>query len=259
MTSTDALADRTAPEQSAPRDPFARAKPSDAYWVQLKPVFKARMLVHPEKLAQIAVTQEQAGLLELLRLQVRFEGEPLAESGNRMEVLVDHKRKRVRFGPIEGVQIQPGQRGLGTFMLAQLIHWCQRYCGDYAVTPITLRDSDSATEDARKARDTILSHAGFSITPLDSEAGTAIAQANRVNDLIGSWNTERIQPLQVNNLLAQLREHEGLNQKQSAQINQLESAIASYKRSDLGNRFAIGCLIVFSIFQALMLLWVVLR
>ena len=56
MTSTDALADRTPPEQSAPRDPFARAKPSDAYWVQLKPVFKARMLVHPEKLAQIAVT-----------------------------------------------------------------------------------------------------------------------------------------------------------------------------------------------------------
>ncbi|HCB44426.1 MAG TPA: hypothetical protein DEP56_15180, partial [Pseudomonas sp.] len=93
----------------------------------------------------------------------------------------------------------------------------------------------------------------------DSEAGTAIAQANRVNDLIGSWNTERIQPLQINNLLAQLREHEGLTQKQSAQINQLESAIASYKRADLGNRFAIGCLIVFSIFQALMLLWVVLR
>ena len=259
MSPTDTLDEGVATEHSAPKDPFARAKPSDSYWVQLKPVFKARILVHPERLAQIAVTQESIASLELLRLQVRFEGEPLPETGNRMEVMVDHKRKRVRFGPVDGVQIVPAQRGLATFMLAQLIHWCQRYCGDYAVTPITLRDSDSATEDARKARDTILSHAGFSITPLDSEAGTAIAQANRVNDLIGSWNTERIQPLQVNNLLAQLREHESLNQKQSAQINQLESAIASYKRADLGNRFAIGCLIVFSIFQALMLLWVVLR
>lgn len=259
MTQTDTLDDNATPEQTAPRDPFARAKPSDSYWVQLKPVFKARILVHPERLAQIAVTQERIGALELLRLQVRFEGEPLPEIGNRVEVLVDHKHKRVRFGPIEGVQIQPAQRGLGTFMFAQLIHWCQRHCGDYAVTPITLRSSDGTTEDARTARDNILTHAGFNITPLDGEPGAALAQANRVNDLIGSWNTERIQPLQINTLLAQLRESETQNQKQEARINQLQAAIASYKRSDLGNRFAIGCLIAFSIFQALMLLWVVLR
>lgn len=259
MSPTDTLDDIPSPEQAAPRDPFARAKPSDSYWVQLKPVFKARILVHPERLAQIAVTQERIASLELLRLQVRFEGEPLPEIGNRMEVLVDHKRKRVRFGPLEGVQITPAQRGLGTFMLAQLIHWCQRYCGDYAVTPITLRSSDCPSEDARTARDGIFNHAGFNITPLDGEPGAALAQANRVNDLIGSWNTERIQPLQINTLLAQLRENETLNQKQEARINQLQAAIASYKRSDLGNRFAIGCLIAFSIFQALMLLWVVLR
>ena len=259
MSPTDTLDDIPETEQTAPKDPFARAKPSDSYWVQLKPIFKARVLVHPERLAQIAVTQESIASLELLRLQVRFEGEPLPEAGNRVEVLVDHKRKRVRFGPVDGVQIVPAQRGLGTFMLAQLIHWCQRYCGDYAVTPITLHSSASPTEDARTARDAILNRAGFNITPIDGEAGAALAQANRVNDLIGSWNTERIQPLQINTLLAQLRENETLNQKQETRINQLEAAIASYKRSDLGNRFAIGCLIAFSIFQALMLLWVVLR
>ena len=83
--------------------------------------------------------------------------------------------------------------------------------------------------------------------------------ANRVNDLIGSWNTEKIQPLQINSLLGQLREHEALNHKQTVQLNQLQNMIANYKRTDIGNRFAIGCLIVFCIFQALMLLWVVLR
>ncbi|MCC4262694.1 hypothetical protein LL270_18900 [Pseudomonas aestusnigri] len=259
MSPTDTLDEGVATEHSAPKDPFARAKPSDSYWVQLKPVFKARILVHPERLAQIAVTQESIASLELLRLQVRFEGEPLPETGNRMEVMVDHKRKRVRFGPVDGVQIVPAQRGLGTFMLAQLIHWCQRYCGDYAVTPIALHNSDSANEDARSARDAILSRAGFTITPIEGEPGAALAQANRVNDLIGSWNTERIQPLQINTLLTQLRETEALNQKQEGRINQLQAAIASYKRSDLSNRFAIGCLIAFSIFQALMLLWVVLR
>ncbi|MEH6566097.1 MAG: hypothetical protein V7756_12285 [Halopseudomonas sp.] len=259
MSETNTVQTDVNPEPSALRDPFARAKPSDFYWVQLKPVFKARVLVHQEKLAQIAVTQEKAGGLELLRLQVRFEGEALPESGNCLEVMVDHKRQRVRLGPISNITIQPAQRGLGTFMLAQLIHWCQRYCGDYAVTPISLRSEDFKSGDARAAVEQMLSRAGFTLTNLDEESGNSVAQANRVNDLIGSWNTDKIQPLQINSLLGQLREHEALSVKQTAQLNNLQSVIASYKRTDMGNRFAIGCLIVFSIFQALMLLWVVLR
>ncbi|HDY97932.1 MAG TPA: hypothetical protein ENH72_05535 [Pseudomonas sabulinigri] len=259
MSETDTLVPELSPEPTVIRDPFVRAKPSDFYWVQLKPVFKARVLVHTEKLAQIAVTQEKAGSLELLRLQFRFEGEALPDIGNRLEVLVDHQRQRVRFGPISGVSIQPAQRGLGTFMLAQLIHWCQRYCGDYAITPINLRADDFKNADARAAFENILSRAGFTISTLEEGSGNGAAQANRVNDLIGSWNTEKIQPLQIGSLLDQLREHESLNQKQAAQMNKLQNLIASYKRTDIGNRFAIGCLIVFSIFQALMLLWVVLR
>ena len=259
MSETDALSPESSTEATAPRDPFARAKPSDFYWVQLKPVFKARILVHQEKLAQIAVTQEKLGLLELLRLQVRFEGEPLPASGNCLEVLVDHKRKRVRFGPVAEVNIHPAQRGLGTFMLAQLIHWCQRYCGDYAVTPITLYAASFASSETRAALEQILTRAGFTISPPDEESKNSVAMANRVNDLIGSWNTERIQPLQISTLLGQLREHETLTHKQTAHINQLKNMIANYKRADMGNRFAIGCLIVFCIFQALMLLWVVLR
>ena len=259
MSEIDTSTSEASPEAEVARDPFARAKPSDFYWVQLKPVFKARILVHQEKLAQIAVTQEKLGLLELLRLQVRFEGEALPASGNRLEVLVDHKRKRVRFGPISDLSIQPAQRGLGMFMLAQLIHWCQRYCGDYAVTPISLNTENFSNNDARTALEQILTRAGFSINTLDEESKNSVAMANRVNDLIGSWNTEKIQPLQINSLLGQLREHEVLNHKQTVQLNQLQNMIANYKRTDIGNRFAIGCLIVFCIFQALMLLWVVLR
>ena len=228
MSETDTLVPELSPEPTVIRDPFVRAKPSDFYWVQLKPVFKARVLVHTEKLAQIAVTQEKAGSLELLRLQFRFEGEALPDIGNRLEVLVDHQRQRVRFG-------------------------------DYAITPINLRADDFKNADARAAFENILSRAGFTISTLEEGSGNGAAQANRVNDLIGSWNTEKIQPLQIGSLLDQLREHESLNQKQAAQMNKLQNLIASYKRTDIGNRFAIGCLIVFSIFQALMLLWVVLR
>ena len=92
MSETNTLVPELSPEPTVIRDPFVRAKPSDFYWVQLKPVFKARVLVHTEKLAQIAVTQEKAGSLELLRVQFRFEGEAIPDTGNRLEVLVDHQR-----------------------------------------------------------------------------------------------------------------------------------------------------------------------
>jgi hypothetical protein len=55
-----------------------------------------------------------------------------------------------------------------------------------------------------------------------------------------------------------LREQELVNNKQSVQMAQLQRTIDQYRSNDTGQRFAIGCLIVFAVFQALMLLWIVL-
>ena len=64
--------------------------------------------------------------------------------------------------------------------------------------------------------------------------------------------------LQVTELLRQLREQETVSHKQTLQMTQLQRTIDQFQSNDTGQRFAIGCLIVFAIFQALMLLWVVL-
>ena len=248
-----------AQEPAPPRDPFAHARPSEYYWIQLKPVYKGRLMLHGERLAQVAVTHERVASLELLRLELRIEEDSVPPGTNYMEMLVDHRHQRVRFGPLQGLRIFPAQRGVGGFLLAQLIDWAQRKYADYAVTPITLHAAEVADGEARQIRERLLKRAGFHQSYNDEGRTQGKAQANRVGDLVDSWNVERVQRLHVGELLQQLREQETQNRQQLAQITTLQARLEEYQRNDLGHRFAIGCLIVFSIFQALMLLWVVLR
>lgn len=256
---SDELPQGAVAEPAPPRDPFAHARPSEYYWIQLKPVYKGRLMLHGERLAQIAVTHERVASLELLRLELRIDEESVPQGTNYLELLVDHKHQRVRFGPLQGVRIFPAHRGVGGFLLAQLIDWAQRKYADYAVTPISLQAGDVADEEARQMRERLLKRAGFHQT-YDNEARTqGKAQANRVGDLVASWNIERVQRLHVGEILQQLRDQELQNRQQLAQLTTLQARLDEFKRNDLGHRFAIGCLIVFSVFQALMLLWVVLR
>lgn len=262
MSDTPQTAKERASKPEAPsrpsRDPFARMRISDLYWIQLKPVYRNRKVAQPERLAMVTVFQDQAAHLEVFRLQVRLEGEPLVEEANHIDVLVDHRNRRVRFSPVSGLRMQPAQRGIGSFLLAQLIEWCQRRYGEYAVAPILLQNDDATSEEARQVRSKLLSRAGFDISKPDGESTISHARATRVDELISQWNTERIGVLHVADLLRQLREQETVNQQQAAQMAQLQRRVDHYQSNDTGQRFAIGCLIVFAVFQALMLLWVVL-
>lgn len=259
MSASTHTIDMPPPAEQARKDPFARARPTQFYWIQLKPVYKGRQLAHPERLAQVAVTNERVASLELLRLQVQVDGDPAQPEGNRLEVLVDHNHQRLRFGPPEGLKMVPAGRGLSGFLLAQAIDWCQRRCAGYVVTPIILRAADVGSDDARTARDKLLRAAGFELSYVDEALAEGRAQTGDLAHLISSWDRERVEPLEVASLLAQLREQEGVNLKHQVQINTLRAMIDSHKRNDLGHRFAIGCLMVFSVFQALLLLWIVLR
>ena len=244
-------------ESAPPRDPFAYAHPSEYYWIQLKPVYKGRLMLHGERLVQVAVTHEQVASLELLRLEIRTDEDSAATGTNYLELLVDHKHQRVRFGPLQGVHIFPAKRGVAGFLLAQLIDWAQRKYAEYRVTPIILHPLPD--DETLQLRERLLKRAGFHRT-YDNEARTqGKAQANRVGDLVASWNIERVQRLHVGEMLQQLRDQELQNRQQLAQLTTLQARLEEYKRNDLGHRFAIGCLIIFSVFQALMRLWVVLR
>lgn len=241
---------------AAPRDPFARAQPSEHFWVLLRPVFKARQLIHAEKLARVSITHQRIGRLELLRLDVRLEGDLASAEGNRLEVLADHDSRRLRFGPTAGVSIAPGRRGLGGLLLARLIDWCHRHCAEYVVTPILLPAADA---EAAAIREKMLRRAGFDIQYLDESTQQARAQVRQAADLISTWDAQRVEPIDMSELLKRLREQESENLKLQTQLNVTQARIEQCRRVDLGNRFAIGCLVTFSIFQAVLLLWVVLR
>lgn len=245
-------------QASPARDPFARMRVIDLYWIQLKPVYKGRQIAQPERLAMVTVYQDQAAHLEMYRLQVQVDGEPPVEGANHMEVLVDHRNRRVRFAPVSGLRMQPAQRGIGGFLLARLIEWCQRRYGEYAVAPVLLRHDESIGEETRQIRDKLLARAGFEITQAEDETAVGHARAARVDELISQWNTDRVGVLQVAELLRQLREQESLSHRQAAQLVQLQRTIEQFQSNDTGQRFAIGCLIIFAVFQALMLLWIVL-
>lgn len=241
---------------AAPRDPFACAQPSEHFWVLLRPIFKARQLIHAEKLARVSVTHQRIGRLELLRLDVRLEGEPAPVEGNRVEVLADHDNRRLRFGPVTGVTIVPDRRGLGGLLLARLIDWCLRHCGEYVVTPILL---PAAEAHACAIREKLLRRAGFDIQYLDESTRQGRAQVRQAADLISTWDAQRVEPIDMAELLKRLREQETENLRLQTQLNVTQARIEQCRRNDLGNRFAIGCLVTFSIFQAVLLLWVVLR
>lgn len=259
-THSESQQDASEPKPAAPpRDPFARSRPADMYWLQLKPLFRNRQMVQSEALIQVAVTQDRIGSLELLRLQIRKEGEPLPTAGNTLEVRIDHKHQRIRFSPLGSINLQPEGRGLGGFMLGQLIDWCQRLCPEYSVTPISLTPGQAATQEERQIRESLLRRAGFTLEYSNEKQTEGRALANRVKDLMSGWNTDKVQPLSVSDLLRQLREKETEQQKQTSELNVLKARLDVSKRNDLSHRFAIGCLIVFAIFQALLLLWVVLR
>ncbi len=240
------------------RHPFARLRLLDVQWVLLKPVFKGRQMVQPERLARVTASHERVAMLELYRLEAKVDGEQTPDRGNQLEVMVDHRNRRVRFGPTDELLISPPGRGLGGFMLSQLIDWLQVQCPYYLVTPLPLVDKD-LTDQARQARDRLLQRAGFELHYPDRATGLGRAQIADVAALIPGWNTDRLQPCQVSDLLAQLREQESLLLRQQAQTNTLRATLESYQRTDAGHRFAIGCLLVFSLFQALLLFWVVMR
>lgn len=252
MSSEPTIIDQV--QASPPRDPFVRAQPSDYFWVVLRPVYKARQLIHPERLVRIAITNQKVGKLELLRLEAKAENESPTPDANRVELLIDHGNQRLRFGPAR-VQIAPSRRGLGGFLLAWLIDWCHRSCPDYVVTPILFQDGGDA--DSREMREKLLRRAGFDIQDLDQ--GKLRAQVRRAGDLISSWDKQRVEPAEIGGLLQRLREQETETLKAQANCNTLKAQIEQLRRHDIGSRFAIGCLITLAIFQAVLLLWVVLR
>ncbi|WP_043309787.1 hypothetical protein [Pseudomonas sp. ML96] len=195
----------------------------------------------------------------LLRLTVELPGQRLRREQNLLEVWVDHRSREVRFGADKGLQIEPANRGLGRFLLAQGIAWARQRWGSYTVEGGSLAVKDVLSEDARLRRDHFLRIQGFEVAYQDLAQIKASYSASRVSVLNPEWNQEKVQVLDLLDCGAMLQQADQNLHEQQLKITKLERQIDMLRREDSGLRFTIACLVALALFQAGLLIWIATR
>src|SRR5690606_27047285 len=147
----------------------------------------------PLRFAQLGRVERHSPTLSMLRLWVQFPEQSLRKDANLLEVWADHRSKEVRLGPDRGLQMDPINRGLGRFLLAQGIAWAQHKYADYSVEGLALHAKDALSDDARGRRDAFLKAQGFAVQYLDPAQLKGRCSAATVGDLSDHWQTEKVQ------------------------------------------------------------------
>lgn len=207
----------------------------------------------PLRFAQFSRIERHNQKESLLRLSVALPGQSLKKDQNCLEVWVDHQQKEVRF---ETLQIDPPNRGLGRFLMAQAIDWAQQKWSHYAVKSGDLPFRNLLSEDARLRRDHALRQQGFEVSYPDEGQMRAEYRAARVSALETEWNEEKVQVLDELDCAAMLEQADTQLRDQEALIRKHEDRITWLKREDSGLRFTVTCLVAFALFQAGLLIWI---
>ena len=187
------------------------------------------------------------------------QGQRLRPEQNRLEVWADHRNREVRFGADKGLAIEPANRGLGRFLLAQGIAWARQRWGSYTVEGGALAVKDVLSEDARLRRDHFLRIQGFEVAYQDLAQVKAGYSASRVSVLNPEWNREKVQMIDLLDCGAMLQQADQNLHEQQVKIGKLEHRVEALKREDSGLRFTIACLVALTLFQAGLLIWIATR
>lgn len=240
--------------------PWADLDPEQFRLLRLAPLPTDRTSgVRPLRFAQLGRVSRHSKAQSLLRLSVQLPGQWPRKEQNRLDVWIDHQRQEVRFGPDKGLSLDPGNRGLGRFLLAQGIAWARQHCAHYQVEGGALPARDSLGEDERLRRDHCLRTLGFVVEYLDPLQLKARYGVARVADLDGSWNTEKVQLVELLDAAAMLEQADQSLREQDVKCRKLVQRIDQLKREDGSLRFSIGCLLAFCLFQAGLLIWMATR
>lgn len=213
----------------------------------------------PLRFIQLGRVERHAKDLSLLRLSLQVPGQRTHREQNLLEVWADHQRKEVRFGPDKGLSVEPANRGLGRFLLAQGIAWARQRYAHYQVEGGALPTKDNFNEAARARRDHALKAQGFTIEYSDPLQLKPFYSAARVSSLHGDWQTEKVQIIELLDAAAMLQQADQRLQEQEVKLRKLEEKLERLKREDSGLRFTITCLVAFSLFQAGLLIWIATR
>lgn len=213
----------------------------------------------PLRFIQLGRVERLGKQHSLLRLTLQLPGQRVRKEQNIFEIWADHEQRTVRFGPDTGLLVQPENRGLGRFMLAQGISWARQHFAHYQVANTPLPSKDAFSDEARARRDHCLQAQGFVVEYLDPLNIKAQCGAPRVSSLHGDWHTEKVQIIELLDAANILQQADQSLHEQGVKVRKLEARIDVFKREDGGLRFTITCLVTFCMFQAGLLIWMATR
>lgn len=213
----------------------------------------------PLRFVQLGRAERHSPEQSLLRLSIDLPGKRVRSEQNVLDIWADHRRREVRFGADKGLQIEPVNRGIGRFLMAQGILWARQRWPNYRVEGGALAVTNILSDDARLLRDHFLRALGFEVEYQDMLQLKATYGAQSVSALIGEWNRERVQQVEPLEAGAMLQQADQNLHEQEIKIRKLEHRIELLKRDDSSLRFTIGCLVTLALFQAGLLIWIATR
>lgn len=259
--SSPALNDNEAqvPETPQPH-PWAELAPDRFRLLRLSPLATDRDTgARPLRFVELAQIERHTSQQSLLKLFVRLPGQLLSKKHNVLEIWADHRAKELRFGPDSGLHMEPANRGLGRFLLAQGALWAQKRWAHYLVEGGSLPAKDITGEDMRLRRDYCLQTQGFDVLYPEPQQLKATYGAPRVSTLRPDWNTEKVQIIELKDAAAMLEQADRNLQEQEKKIRDIQERLDKFRREDGTLRFTIACLVAFSLFQAGLLIWIATR
>ena len=255
MTDTHKSPDTTPPE--AAELPWADVEAEHRRMLRLAPLKTDRSTGgRPLRFVEFGYAERNNKERSLLRMSITLPGQRVRKEQNHLDVWVDHEQRRVHFGPDSGVQIEPLNRGIGRFLAAQGITWAKKKWASYSFEAMDLSNKDALVEDTRLRRDHFLRVHGFDVVYADAQHLKGSVKAGKVGDLLGDWNTEKLQFVEILEAAQMLQQAEQNLAEQEVKLQEQEETVSKFKREETGLRFTITCLVAFSVFQAGLLIWI---
>ena len=262
MTDSSPTPDESeAPAPAVPQPhPWAELAPDRFRLLRLAPLPTDRDSgQRPLRFVELGLVERHTPQLSLMKLFVRLPGQILSKKHNMLEIWADHRAKELRFGPDTGLHIEPANRGIGRFLLAQGALWAQKRWAHYLVEGGALSAKDITSDDMRLRRDHCLQSQGFDVLYPEAQQLKATYGAARVSSLRPDWNSEKVQILELTDAAAMLEQADRTLLEQENKIRDIQERLNKVRREDGTLRFTIACLIVFSLFQAGLLIWIATR
>lgn len=247
------------PEQApAPVElPWADVLPEHFKMLRLVPLPVDRATgARPLRFVQFGRAERHSKDYSLLRMDIQLPGQKVRKDQNRLEVWANHQARTVSFGPESGLFMEPLNRGLGRFLIAQGVIWAQRKWAHYRVEGAALASKDALNEDTRLRRDHVLKSHGLTVSYADAQHLKASYEGVQVGELIATWNGDKVQVVEILDAANMLQLAEQNLQELEVKLRQQEERVSKFKREDSGLRFTITCLVAFAVFQAGLLIWI---